>query len=171
MSRRASRVLVSAAIAAVVIALASIFLGGTTRDYHLIVQNAGQLVPGDVVRIGGVQAGSVKALDLTPDGQANVTISLLKSWGRLRAGTNATVRASGIATVAGRYVDITPGPSFRPTLPDGGTIGIDHTQPIVDIDQLLNAFDGHTRTSLRKLIDGFSTWYAGRESQATWRPL
>src|SRR6476661_3450784 len=66
MSRRASRMLVSVAIAAVVIALAVIFLGDTTRDYHLIMQNAGQLVPGDLVRIGGVQAGSVKALELTP---------------------------------------------------------------------------------------------------------
>jgi phospholipid/cholesterol/gamma-HCH transport system substrate-binding protein len=166
MSRRASRALVSAAIAAVVVALALIFLGSTTRDYHLIMQNAGQLVPGDLVRIGGAQAGSVKGLELTPDGQADVTISLFKRWGRLHAGTDVTVRASGIATVTGRYVDISPGPSFRPALPDGGTIGIDHTQSIVDIDQLLNAFNGRTRTSLRKVINGFSDWYAGRESQA-----
>jgi phospholipid/cholesterol/gamma-HCH transport system substrate-binding protein len=166
MSRRASRMLVCVAIAAVVIALAVIFLGTTTRDYHVIMQNAGQLVPGDVVRIGGVSAGSVKALELTPDGQANVTIKLGKSWGRLHAGTNVTVRASGIATVTGRYVDISPGPSFRPALPDGGTIDIDHTQSIVDIDQLLNAFDPRTRTSLRKVLHGFSTWYAGRESDA-----
>jgi phospholipid/cholesterol/gamma-HCH transport system substrate-binding protein len=166
MSRRASRALVCAAIAAVVIALAAILLGGTTRDYHVIMQNAGQLVPGDLVRIGGVDAGSVKGLELTPNGQADVTISLRDGWGRLHAGTTVTVRASGIATVTGRYVDISPGPSFRPVLPDGGTIGIDDTQSIVDIDQLLNAFDGRTRTSLRKVIDGFSTWYAGRETQA-----
>ncbi|HEX6715448.1 MAG TPA: MlaD family protein [Thermoleophilaceae bacterium] len=166
MSRRASRLLVSAAIAAVVIALAAIFLGSGSRDYHVIMQNAGQLVPGDVVRIGGVQAGSVKALELTPNGQADVTIGVPKKWGRLHAGTTVTVRASGIATVTGRYVDISPGPSFRPALPDGGKIDIDHTQSIVDIDQLLNAFDGGTRRSLRKVIDGFSTWYAGRESQA-----
>jgi phospholipid/cholesterol/gamma-HCH transport system substrate-binding protein len=167
MSRRASRALVSTAIAAVVVALALIFLGSTSREYHLIMQNAGQLVPGDLVRIGGVQAGSVKGLELTPDGQADVTIALRDAWGRLHAGTNVTVRASGIATVTGRYVDISPGPSFRPALPDGGTIGVDHTQSIVDIDQLLNAFDARTRISLRKVIDGFSTWYAGRESQAS----
>jgi phospholipid/cholesterol/gamma-HCH transport system substrate-binding protein len=158
--------LVSAAIAAVVIALALIFLGTGSREYHVIMQNAGQLVPGDVVRIGGVQAGSVTGLELTPNGQADVTVSLLKKWGRLHAGTTVTVRASGIATVTGRYVDISPGPSFRPALPDGGTIGIDNTQSIVDIDQLLNAFDGGTRRSLRKVIDGFATWYSGREAQA-----
>jgi phospholipid/cholesterol/gamma-HCH transport system substrate-binding protein len=166
MSRRASRLLVCAAIAAVVIALAAIFLGTGSREYHVIMQNAGQLVPGDLVRIGGVQAGSVKGLELTPDGQADVTISLQHGWGRLHAGTTVTVRASGIATVTGRYVDISPGPSFRPALPDGGAIDIDHTQSIVDIDQLLNAFDPRTRTSLARVLKGFSTWYAGRESQA-----
>jgi phospholipid/cholesterol/gamma-HCH transport system substrate-binding protein len=159
--------LVSAAIAAVVIALALIFLGTGSREYHVIMQNAGQLVPGDVVRIGGVDAGSVKALELTPNGQAEVTISLRREWGRLHGGTTVTVRSSGIATVTGRYVDISPGPGFRPALPDGGKIGIDDTQSIVDIDQLLNAFDGGTRRSLRKVIDGFSTWYAGRERQAS----
>jgi phospholipid/cholesterol/gamma-HCH transport system substrate-binding protein len=166
MSRRASRVLACAAIAAVVIALAVIFLGTGSREYHVIMQNAGQLVPGDLVRIGGVQAGSVKALELTPDGQADVTISLLKEWGPLHAGTTVTVRASGIATVTGRYVDVSPGPSFRPALPDGGKIGVDSTRSIVDIDQLLNAFDPKTRASLGKTIHGFSTWYAGREAEA-----
>src|SRR4029078_11847650 len=125
MSRRGSRMLASGAIVAFRTALLLIALRGSAREYRVMMQNAGQLVPGDLVRIGGVQAGSVKDLELTPDGQANVTIKVDKSWGRLHAGTNVTVRASGIATVTGRYVDISPGPSFRPALPDGGKIGID----------------------------------------------
>jgi phospholipid/cholesterol/gamma-HCH transport system substrate-binding protein len=153
-------------LVAAALALALVLSGGGSRDYRVIMQNAGLLVPGDLVRIGGVQAGSVKALDLTPDGQAAVTIALDESWGRLHAGTTATVRSSGIATVTGRFVDISPGPSFRPALPDGGTIDIDHTQSIVDIDQLLNAFDGRTRGSLRKVLHGFSVWYDGREAEA-----
>src|SRR3954453_9885470 len=111
MSRRGSRMLASGAIVAVGIALLLIAPGGSAREYHVMMQNAGQLVPGDLVRIGGVQAGSVKGLELTPNGQADVTISLLKNWGRLHAGTTVTVRASGIATVTGLYVDISPGPS------------------------------------------------------------
>jgi phospholipid/cholesterol/gamma-HCH transport system substrate-binding protein len=166
MSRRNSRAVALAALGLVAIALAVILLGSDTRDYHVRMVNAGQLVPGDVVRIGGVQAGSVKALELTPDGQADVTIALDESWGRLHAGTTVTVRASGIATVTGRYVDISPGPSFRPALPDGGVIDVDHTTPIVDIDQLLNAFDPRTRASLGKVLRGFKTWYSGREAQA-----
>jgi phospholipid/cholesterol/gamma-HCH transport system substrate-binding protein len=166
-ARRSSRMLALGALLAVAIVVLLIVLTGNgSREYHVMMQNAGQLVPGDVVRIGGVQAGSVKGLELTPDGQADVTIALGKDWGRLHAGTRVTVRASGIATITGRYVDISPGPSFRPALSDGGAIDVDHTQSIVDIDQLLNAFDPRTRGSLRKVIDGFSTWYAGREADA-----
>jgi phospholipid/cholesterol/gamma-HCH transport system substrate-binding protein len=155
------------ALALVVFALAVLVATrGDTREYHVVMQNAGQLVPGDVVRIGGVQAGSVKGLQLTPDGQADVTIALDNDWGKLHAGTTVTVRASGIATVTGRYVDISPGPSFRPALPDGGAIDIDHTTSIVDIDQLLNALDPPARRGIQQVLNGFSTWYAGREGQA-----
>jgi phospholipid/cholesterol/gamma-HCH transport system substrate-binding protein len=151
---------------AAVAALLLIVGSGGSREYRVMMVNAGQLVPGDLVRIGGVQAGSVKGLELAPDGQAEVRIALRKSWGRLHAGTTVTVRASGIATVTGRFVDISPGPSFRPALPDGGTIDVDHTKSIVDIDQLLNAFDPPTRKSLAKVLHGFSTWYDGREANA-----
>jgi len=152
-----------------VLAVAALLLvvrSGGSREYRVIMENAGQLVPGDLVRIGGVQAGSVRGLELTPNGQAAVTVALRRSWGRLHAGTTVTVRASGIATVTGRFVDISPGPSFRPPLSDGGTIDIDHTKSIVDIDQLLNAFDPSTRHSLSEVLDGFSTWYGGREANA-----
>jgi phospholipid/cholesterol/gamma-HCH transport system substrate-binding protein len=154
------------ALAAALIALLLILTGSGSREYRVFMQNAGQLVPGDVVRIGGVPAGIVKGLELSPDGQAVVTIKVDESWGKLHAGTVVTVRASGIATVTGRYVDISPGPSFRPTIADGGAIDVDHTQSIVDIDQLLNAFDPRTRGSLSKVLHGFSTWYEGREDDA-----
>ncbi|MEA2482996.1 MAG: phospholipid/cholesterol/gamma-HCH transport system substrate-binding protein [Thermoleophilaceae bacterium] len=166
-ARRRTRTLASGALAVAVIAVALLVLtGGNSREYRVMMENAGQLVPGDLVRIGGVQAGTVKGLDLTPDGQAVVTVAIGKSWGRLHAGTTVTVRASGIATVTGRYVDISPGPSFRPALADGAAIDVDHTRSIVDIDQLLNTFNPPTRKSLRKVLHGFATWYDGREAQA-----
>ena len=167
MSRRGLRALALAALVLAAGALLLIVTGGAeSRRYGVIMENAGQLVPGDVVRIGGVQAGTVTGLDLTPSGQARVDIQIGRSWGRLHAGTTVTVRASGIATVTGRYVDISPGPSFRPALADGAAIDIDHTRSIVDIDQLLNALDPSTRKSLRRTIHGFSVWYAGRSAQA-----
>src|SRR4051794_36049496 len=119
MTRRGSRLVASGALT-LVAALAIYFIlsAGGSREYHVMMENAGQLVPGDVVRIGGVSAGTVKGLELTPDGQADVRIAIGKGWGPLHAGTVVTVRASGIATVTGRYVDISPGPTFRPALSD-----------------------------------------------------
>src|SRR4051794_26955215 len=166
-ARRRTRMLAFGALALALVAIAAVLLtGDSSRQYRVMMENAGQLVPGDLVRIGGVQAGTVKGLELTPDGQAVVTVAIGRSWGRLHAGTVVTVRASGIATVTGRFVDISPGPSFRPTLSDGGAIDVDHTKSIVDIDQLLNAFDPPTRGSLRHVLHGFSKWYAGREPEA-----
>jgi phospholipid/cholesterol/gamma-HCH transport system substrate-binding protein len=152
----------------VVLALVTLLVAGRddSREYRVVMQNAGQLVPGDLVRIGGVQAGSVKGLELTPDGQAVVTLAVDKQWGKLHAGTTVTVRASGIATVTGRYVDLSPGPSFRPALSDNATISVDNTTSIVDIDQLLNALDRPARKGIQQLLTGFETWYAGRETQA-----
>src|SRR5207247_2116396 len=42
----------------------------------------------------------------------------------------------------------------------------DSTTSIVDIDQLFDVFDSHTRKSVRGIVEGFATWYAGRETQA-----
>ena len=166
-ARRPLRVLAAAALVTAVAALAFVVLArDTSREYRVIFSNAGQLVPGDLVRIGGVPAGIVKGLDLTPDGQAEVRISIDEEWGALHAGTTVTVRASGIATVTGRYVDVSPGPSFRPAIEEGAAIDVDHTRPIVDIDQLLNTFDRGTRRSVQHVLNGFGTWYDGREAQA-----
>jgi phospholipid/cholesterol/gamma-HCH transport system substrate-binding protein len=165
-ARRRRRALALGAVAVAVVAVVLVLTGGRgSSQYRVVLQNAGLLVHGDVVRVGGVPAGQVDGLDLTPDGQAVVTVSLDKQYVPLHAGTTVTVRASGIATVTGRYVDISPGPSFRPRLAGGATIPADSTQPIVDIDQLLNTFDGPTRKSVQQVLDGFATWYQGRGSE------
>jgi phospholipid/cholesterol/gamma-HCH transport system substrate-binding protein len=166
-ARRTSRLPALAALLIVVLVVGLIVLNnGGSRTYRVMMENAGQLVPGDLVRIGGVQAGTVKGLDLTPNGQAVVDVEIGKSWGPLHAGTTVTVRASGIATVTGRYVDISPGPSYRPKLADNAEISVDDTHPIVDIDQLINTFRPAARKSLQRVIKSFSTWYAGRTTQA-----
>jgi len=65
-ARRGSRTLALGALALVALALVFVLVKGHgAREYRVIMQNAGLLVPGDLVRIGGVQAGTVKSLDLT----------------------------------------------------------------------------------------------------------
>jgi phospholipid/cholesterol/gamma-HCH transport system substrate-binding protein len=136
------------------------------RHYKLLFANAGQLVKGDRVRIGGTPAGSITGIDLSKDGQAEVSIKLDHQFGPLREGTTAIVRQIGLTSVAGRYVDISPAPTFRPALDDGATISAKDTTSIVDLDQLFNALNPATRKGLQQLIDGSASWYEGKEENA-----
>jgi phospholipid/cholesterol/gamma-HCH transport system substrate-binding protein len=139
---------------------------GSQYHYRLVFRDAGQLVSGDLVRIGGTPVGTVDSISLTPHGLAQIGISLDSSWGPLHRGTSAAIRSPGLTSVASRYIDISPAPPFAPTLPSGAVIGPAHTQGIVDIDQVFDALNARSRQGLRRLIRGFGQWYAGESTQA-----
>ncbi|MGH2950880.1 MAG: MlaD family protein, partial [Solirubrobacterales bacterium] len=66
-----------AAVVALVVAvvLVVMLLGGDGEEYEVTAEfeNASQLVTGNEVVIGGTNAGSVKEIELGPEGQALVT--------------------------------------------------------------------------------------------------
>lgn len=134
--------------------------------YRFDFVDAGQLVTGDLVRIGGTQAGTIDSISLTPNGTAQVAVSLDQSFGPLRQGTTATIRSPGLASIASRYIDISPAPSFRPALPYDAVIPTTDTTGIVDIDEIFNALTANTRQGLRRFIRGFGAWYQGKSAQA-----
>jgi phospholipid/cholesterol/gamma-HCH transport system substrate-binding protein len=138
----------------------------TSYTYRFDFIDAGQLVNGDLVRIGGTPAGTVQAIRLTPNGQAQLTVSIDSSFGPLRQGTTAAIREQSLVGVASRYIDVSPGPSFAPAMSDGSVLPASKTSGIVDVDELFDALDANTRQGLRRLIDGFSHWYAGKSVQA-----
>lgn len=138
----------------------------TSYTYSFVFDNAGQLVKGDVVRVGGTGAGTVQSIDLTPDAKAKVTVSVSDEFAPLHGGTSATIRAQSLIGVANRFVDIQPGPNFDEELADGAVLQTDSTTSIVDLDQLFNALDPPTRKGLQKTFKGFAQWYAGKEHNA-----
>ena len=138
----------------------------TTYQYRLDFTDAGQLVTGDLVRIGGTEAGTVKSIDLTQNGLAQVGISLDSSFGPLRQGTTALIRSPGLTSIASRYIDISPAPSFHAALADNAVIPTSSTSGIVDIDELFDSLNANTREGLRRLIRGFGAWYDGQSTQA-----
>jgi phospholipid/cholesterol/gamma-HCH transport system substrate-binding protein len=157
------------ALAALLIAIgAVVYIVTRSNPYHyrLDFVDAGQLVSGDLVRIGGTPAGTVDGIDLTPNGLAQVDVSISPGFGPLRDGTTARIRAPGLTSVASRYIDISPAPSFQPALPDNGLIPTSRTSGIVDVDEVFNALDANTREGLRRLIRGFGAWYQGKARQA-----
>ncbi len=138
----------------------------TSYHYRLDFTDAGQLVNGDLVRIGGTPAGSIDSISLTPNGLAQVDIAVNSSFGPLHQGTTATIRTPGLTSVASRYIDLSPAPPFKPTLADNAVIPAQDTHGIVDIDELFNALNANTREGLRRLVRGFGAWYQGKSKQA-----
>jgi phospholipid/cholesterol/gamma-HCH transport system substrate-binding protein len=134
-SRRAwiSRAAAGGAILVGLVLVLVILFGGTSgRTYHLMFQNGGQLVAGNQVLVAGQPIGSVDSIDLTDNGQAEVTISVDET---LHDGTSAVIRATSLSGIANRYVSVTPGPNNASDLPDGATLAGDNTTSIVDLDR------------------------------------
>jgi phospholipid/cholesterol/gamma-HCH transport system substrate-binding protein len=163
---RAPRRLALVALLLAAVVLAWVLLRGHPHEYRFIFPSAGQLVKGDVVRIGGTGVGKVKSVGLSDDDQAQIDVSIDSGYGRLHEGTTATIRAEGLTGVASRYVDVSPASQTRPVLDDGAVLKGDKTTSIVEIDQLFDALNPKTREGLAGLIKGSADWYDGKESAA-----
>lgn len=154
------------ALLAVVAVLAIIVLSnGGGAKYKLIFQNAGQLVKGDDVQIGGRRVGGVDDILLTDDNQAEVVVTVEQPYAPLHEGTQATIRLTSLSGVANRYIALAPGPNSAPEIPDGGRLGVEQTTSVVDLDQLFNTLDPRTRRGLQQVIQGSATQYAGKGEQ------
>jgi phospholipid/cholesterol/gamma-HCH transport system substrate-binding protein len=169
-SRLVGRVVAVAAFVVAVALVVAVLLGSGSGDYTVKArfQNASQLVKGNNVQVSGVAVGSVTDIELTPDGQAEVTMHIRDgAYTPLRRGTQAVVRQASLSGVANRYVDLRmpPGTSQK-TIPDGGVIDQSDTTTAVDLDQLFNTFDPKTRKALSGVIRGYAASYAGRGQQA-----
>ncbi|MEA2349152.1 MAG: phospholipid/cholesterol/gamma-HCH transport system substrate-binding protein [Thermoleophilaceae bacterium] len=154
-----------AVLAAVVLVGFLLFGGAGSYRVTAIFENAGQLVTGNDVTIGGRPVGSVKDIALTQDGQAKVEIELDEQR-PLHRGTTAVVRATSLSGIANRYVSLQPGPDNRAEIPDGGRIEADSTTAPVDLDQLFNTLDPATRKGLQQIIQGGARQYSGRTKKA-----
>lgn len=165
---RGVRWLAGGALALVVLVLLWMLLvRDGSHQYTLVFESAGQLVKGDLVRIGGTPVGDIDAIEVGDDGQAEVTVSVSEEFAPLHRGSTATIRWQGLVGTANRYIDISPAPNFKSPLADGARIDGDDTTSIVEIDQLFNTFDPRTRKGLDDFIQGFADWYAGQEDQAS----
>lgn len=150
-------------VVAIVLLLALGGSGGAT--YHLIFANAGQLVRGDQVQVGGVPVGQVKEIELLHNYQVRITIHLESSLVPLHKGTVAEIRVPSLSSVANRYIALSPGPNNAPELPPGSTLPTSATREVVDLDQLFNTFTPKTRRGLQQFFQGSAETYTGAEPQ------
>ncbi len=160
--QRAARIGAAAALIAAIAAIVVIlFGGGSAYVVHADFQDASGLVSGDNVLIGPAAVGTVSAINLTRDGQAEVTLAL-HGTGTLHQGTVARIAEDSLSGIASKYVELEPGPSHAAPIDSGGSIGSGHTYAEVNIDQLFNSLNGPTRRGLSNLIRGEATSLKGK---------
>src|SRR3712207_1437617 len=167
------RPLALAALVAALAAVAVLLLGGTRDDYRVVAvaQDAGQLVKGNLVKIGGVTAGELERIVLDDRNRARLVLRIDEERFRpLHRGTTATIRATSLSSVAGRVVSLHPGPNDAPAIEDGGAIPAQDTQAVVELDQIVNTLDASTRAALQEVVHGGADALAGR-GPATRRAL
>ncbi len=155
-----------ALLVAVVVVAVLLLSGSTKHEYTMLFQNAGQLVKGNEVQVGGRAIGSVRKIELTNDNQARITIQVKDEFAPLKQGTTASIRQASLSGVANRYITVTPGPNNARDLPDGATIGAEKTTSPVDLDQLFNTLDPRTLKGLQDVVQGFSAQFKGKGGQA-----
>ena len=163
-ARILTRALIAGVLVLFAVLAAIVLLGGDSgHSYKLRFENAGQLVPGNLVQVGGHSIGKVDDVVLTDDAQAEIGITVDEP---LHEGTTAIVRATSLSGIANRYISVAPGPNNAPELPDDGVIPSDRTTSPVDLDQLFNTLDARTRRSLQEVIQGQATVYTGNNEAA-----
>jgi phospholipid/cholesterol/gamma-HCH transport system substrate-binding protein len=153
------------ALAAAVGVLVVILLSRGSYTLHAHFQYASQLVKGGEVKIAGRRVGTVSRIALTPDGQADVTLSVGdRAITPLHAGTRASIRALGQAGIANHFVDLAPGPASAARLPSGTTLSTEQTSSMVDLDAILDSFGPAQRLDLQRLITSSDKVFAGSGS-------
>jgi phospholipid/cholesterol/gamma-HCH transport system substrate-binding protein len=159
--------IVALAVAVVVVAVL-VLGGGSSYKVTAEFENAGQLVPGNQVVVGGTPVGSVDEITIGDDNQALVTFTVEGEYAPLKEGTVATVRSPSLSQIAGRQVQLTlpPSDSEAAEIEDGGMIDQSNTVSVVDLDQLFNTLDDRTVENLKKVITGFEISYDGVSKQA-----
>jgi len=157
-----------AAIGVAIVAVAVILLsGGSSYTVNAIFQNASQIVIGDQVTVAGNPIGSVSGISLTPNGQADLKLSITDStFQPLHQGTLATVRQASLSGIANRYVDLRLGPGKDAPISSGGVIPTSDTTSAVDFDELFDSLNQPTLKGLQDVIQGSASEFAGKGKQA-----
>jgi phospholipid/cholesterol/gamma-HCH transport system substrate-binding protein len=130
------------------------------------LQSASQLVEGNLVQVAGQRAGTVEQIRVTDESTAEVVLSIDDEYAPLRTGTRAIVRQLSVSGQASRYIDLQLGGARGRDIPDGGMIPAEDVVAAVDLDQVFHIFDSETRPDIKRTVELFSEFSAGRTDEA-----
>jgi phospholipid/cholesterol/gamma-HCH transport system substrate-binding protein len=124
--------------------------------------NAGELATQADVRIAGVSVGKVISKSLDPQGNRTVaTIQLDNQYAPLRKDAKAILRTKTI--IGETYVEITPGSSHAPPIPDGGLLSRSQVANAVQLSDIYDAFDEPTRKAFQQWQQQFAVAVKGND--------
>jgi phospholipid/cholesterol/gamma-HCH transport system substrate-binding protein len=127
-----------------------------THTYRIEMYNAFGLVEGSDVRIAGVNAGTVKSLDINGAKRAVATVELSGDVSTLGRDTQCSTEPQSL--IAEYFITCDPA---GPALPDDGLVPASQVSQTVQNDLVLNTLREPYRERLRLLINEFGTALAG----------
>jgi phospholipid/cholesterol/gamma-HCH transport system substrate-binding protein len=142
------------------------FSGGSSYTLNIQFRDASQLIPGDLVEVGGLTVGSISQLILTNDSLADAVVTISSGeFDPLHQGTTAVIGTVGLSGIANRFIDVHPGPSSAAAIRSGGTIPVTGTTGVVDLDELLDTLTPPVRADLQAVIRDGPSLFAGAVTQ------
>lgn len=139
------------ALVAALIAIGVLNRTGGEDPYtaRVVVADAAGIRKNSDVKVAGIAAGRVAAIDLDASDNAVLTLEFDESAAPIGADAKAAVRPVNL--LGEKYIDLDPG-DLRRAAPDGSAIPPDRTSTPVELDDVLNMLDPDTRAGLRVLI-------------------
>jgi phospholipid/cholesterol/gamma-HCH transport system substrate-binding protein len=115
---------------------------------------------GQTVRISGVQVGTIGGVTLK-NGLADVQMDILPQYTKLLH-TNATALLRPKTGLDDMFIELNPGTKSAPRAPTGFTIPVADTNPVVNLDEVLESLDSDSREYLDLLVNGAGIGLAHR---------
>jgi virulence factor Mce-like protein len=133
-----------------------------TYDVSVQVRDAAGLVAGNDVRVGGKRVGTITRIFAKKSAGrplAQLELKLDKTAEPLYTRARVTVRPR--SPLGLKYLEVIPRKGGEKLAP-GATLPVRQAREVVDLDQVLNAFDQGTRRSLQLMVTGLGGGFAGR---------
>lgn len=121
-------------LTAMLFVIFSQYRSGSTNGYAAVFRDVSSLKAGNSVRVAGIRVGTVRRIDLQPD---NTVVVVFDADDHVRLTESTKVAVRYLNLVGDRYLELIDDPGSTRIRPPGSRIGVDQTEPALNLDLLL----------------------------------